>query len=220
MERSDLNLTRFLYNPFEQDTIGKLVAKYDEFGFKFINFENKKKIVSYIILMFDFNTPLREDILDYNERKRTAALLAGFKVGDGGYFKKEIEDALIGQNDDVNRAIIRYTMLFSNPDYMMLVSFYDMFFRENEEAFKSGATKTKIENIDKLNKAIKKLTKEIFGGEESVNLRKALYGSADEMRVALKPEDVATRLEKGKRATDTAPYGEKYDFNKYTDETI
>jgi len=218
MERGDLDLTRFLYDPFDPDTIKKLVVKYDEFGFKFINFENKKRIVSYIILIFDLNTPLREDILDEHERKRTAALLAGFKVNDGGCFKKEVEDALIGENKDINKAIIRYAMCFSNPDFTMLISFLDMYYKENIDAIGTGATAAKIKNIKDLNITIKKLTKEIFGGEESINLRKALYGSADEMRIALKPEDIATRLEKCEEATDIAPYGEEYDFNKY--ETI
>ena len=53
-----------------------------------------------------------------------------------------------------------------------------------------------------MNKTIKRLDSAIFGGDESINLRRALYEKADSMRVALSPEDVTERLEEGKDGVD------------------
>jgi len=206
MEQSDINTKVLLYDPFNKDTALKLAEKYEEFNFTFTNLTEKRKVVGYIILLYDLHSQLRIDIHDLYERKRTAAQLAGFKAGSGGYFDKKAEEAILGENEDVNRAIIRYTACFFNPDLTMLVSFLSMYWVANSEALKGKPSSTKIKNIETLNKNIKQLDSNIFGGDESINLRRALYEKADEMRVALRPEDVTERLEEGKEGVDYNPY--------------
>ena len=202
MEQSDINTKVLLYDPFNKDTALKLADKYEEFNFTFTNLTDKRKIIAYIVLMYDLHSPLRVDIHDLFERKRAAAQLAGFKVGSSGYFDKKAEEAILGENEDVNKAIIRYTACFFNPDLTMLVSFLSMYWVANSEALKGKPTSTRIKNIDALNKTIKRLDSAIFGGDESINLRRALYEKADSMRIALKPEDVTERLEEGKDGVD------------------
>jgi len=206
MEQSDINTKVFLYDPFNKDTALILAEKYEEFNFTFTNLTDKRKIVAYILLMYDLHSPLRVDIHDLFKRKRVAVQLAGFKVGDGGYFDKRVEGAILGDNVDVNNAIIRYITFFSNPDYTMLISFLDMYHKANRDALKGNPSATKIKNIESLNKTIKRLDTAIFAGDEPIGLRKALYEHAEEMRIALRPEDVAERLEKGKPGVDTNPY--------------
>ena len=115
MEQSDINTKVLLYNPFDKDTALKLADKYEEFNFSFTNLTDKRKIVAYIILMYDLHSPLRVDIHDLFERKRAAVQLGGFKAGDGGYFEKKVEGAILGEDPKVNDAIIRYLTFFSNP---------------------------------------------------------------------------------------------------------
>jgi hypothetical protein len=206
MEQSDINTKVLLYNPFDKSTALKLADKYEEFNFTFTNLTEKRKVVSYVILLYDLHSPLRVDIHDLFERKRAAAKLSGFKVGSGGYFDKKAEDVMIGENHDINQAIIKYIALFSNPDLTMLISFLDMFWKANRDALKGNPTATKIKNIEALNKTIKRLDKAIFAGDEPIGLRKSLYEHAEEMRIALRPEDVAERLEKGKPGVDIEPY--------------
>ena len=206
MEQSDINTKVLLYNPFDKDTALKLADKYEEFNFSFTNLTDKRKIVAYTILVYDIHSPLRVDIHDLYERKRAAAQLAGFNPGSGGYFDKKTEDAILGENEDVNRAIIRYVLCFSNPDYTMLISFLEMFQKANQGALKGSPTAAKIKNIESLNKTIKRLDTAIFGGDESINLRKALYEKADEMRIALRPENIVERLEQGKEGVEINPY--------------
>jgi len=38
---------------------------------------------------------------------------------------EEVEDILIGNDDDVNAMIVRYISLFNNPDLLNLASFYE-----------------------------------------------------------------------------------------------
>jgi len=206
MEQSDINTKVLLYDPFNKDTALKLADKYEEFNFTFTNLTEKRKVVSYVILLYDLHSPLRVDIHDLFERKRAAAKLAGFKVGSGGYFDKKVEGAILGEDPDINNAIIRYLTFFSNPDYTMLVSFLDMYHKANRDALKGNPSATKIKNIEALNKTIKRLDKAIFAGDEPIGLRKSLYEHAEEMRISLRPEDVAERLEKGKPGVDIEPY--------------
>ena len=206
MEQSDINTKVLLYDPFNKDTALKLADKYEEFNFTFTNLTEKRKVVSYIILVYGLHSPLRVDIHDLFERKRAAAQLAGFKVGSGGYFDKKVEGAILGEDPDINNAIIRYLTFFSNPDYTMLVSFLDMYHKANRDALKGNPSATKIKNIEALNKTIKRLDKAIFAGDEPIGLRKSLYEHAEEMRISLRPEDVAERLEKGKPGVDIEPY--------------
>ena len=206
MEQSDINTKVLLYDPFNKDTALKLADKYEEFNFTFTNLTDKRKIIAYIVLMYDLHSPLRVDIHDLFKRKRSAVQLAGFKAGDGGYFEKKVEGAILGEDPGVNDAIIRYLTCFSNPDYTMLVSFLDMYHKANRDALKGNPSATKIKNIEALNKTIKRLDKAIFAGDEPIGLRKSLYEHAEEMRISLRPEDVAERLEKGKPGVDIEPY--------------
>lgn len=206
MEQSDINIKGLLYSPFNKDTVLKLAEKYEEFNFSFTNLTEKRKIIGYIILVYDLHSSLRVDIHDLFERKRAAAKLAGFKVGSGGYFEKKVEGAILGENDDVNKAIVRYILCFSNPDFSMLVSFLDMFEKANIDALKGKPTASKIKNLETLNKTIKRLDTAIFAGDEPTNLRKALYKKADEFKIALRPEDIAEKLETGKEGIDVNPY--------------
>lgn len=206
MEQSDINTKVFLYDPFDKNTAIKLAEKYEEFDFSFTNLTDKRKIVAYILLMYDLHSPLRVDIHDLYERKRVAVQLGGFKAGDGGYFDKKVEGAILGEDPKVNDAIIRYLTCFSNPDYTMLISFLDMYHKANRDALKGNPSASKIKNIESLNKTIKRLDKAIFMGDEPIGLRKSLYEHAEEMRISLRPENVAERLEKGKPGVDIEPY--------------
>ena len=81
-----------------------------------------------------------------------------------------------------------------------------MYHKANRDALKGNPTATRIKNIESLNKTIKRLDTAIFMGDEPIGLRKSLYEHAEEMRISLRPEDVAERLEKGKPGVDIEPY--------------
>jgi len=206
MEQSDINTKALLYNPFDKSTALKLADKYEEFNFTFTNLTEKRKVVSYVILLYDPHSPLRSDIHDLFERKRAAAKLAGFKVESSGCYSNKIEEAILGENEKINKAIVRYILCFSNPDFSMLVSFLDMFEKANIDALRGKPTASKIKNLETLNKTIKRLDAAIFAGNEPTNLRKALYEKADEFKIALRPEDIAEKLEQGKEGIDINPY--------------
>jgi len=203
---SDLDTSGYLYNPLDSKDIRYLISTHQEFQ-KEIKI-NLSKVVVYIILMYDLNTELRRVYADYFTRKRQAAIMAGFNINKNGRFVKAIEDMLIGNDQVVNNMVVRYAMLFNNPDYLSLVAYTEMLVREAEASLSEKYDGNTINNIIKLNKEIKILMTNIFGGDPSKNLIKALYRTMEREKLRYRPEAVAEDIKDEKLDIDARPYGE------------
>ena len=165
--------------------------------------------------MYDLNSSLRKEILDHGERKNQACQLAGFKLKKNK-FSKEVENFLVGENFYVNNMIVKYILLFSDPDYLLLQMDYNMYAVAGLKAFSGNFDRFDIESNFKLNKRIKEVTNNLFGGDESRNLRRALYKSIEDKREMLKPEDIAEKMAKGEDPLDGYDkYDEGYKPDKH-----
>ena len=94
--------------------------------------------------------------------------------------------------------IIRYLVLFDDPDLVMLAAYQEIFTNLNKASFAGETSKEIIASIEKLNDSIKEVTERIFGGKDETELRQELYKSIEEQSLGIRPEEVAEALQSGK----------------------
>jgi|GEM_PF-2618166 len=190
------NYSKFLYQPFDQDTVTKL-EQYDEFKF---NVPDKQKVIAYIIIMYDFMSDMKRLYEGLYERKRNSAIAAGFEIQDGK-FDDWVEDILIGENDAFNDAALRYVRLFGIPDASAYMAYTEILHKQVTAAMReTDAKKLKIiqENIENAMEKVTIYERRIFSGEETESVRASLYRYAEKQRLNLRPEDKAKEIHAGK----------------------
>src|SRR5574343_138624 len=112
-----------MFDPYSSETVTSL-EQFEEFKF---SHPYKNKLVSYIILMHDTQSDLKRLFPDdYYRRKREAAILAGFEIGANGEFSKDVEDIILGNNNDVNDAILKYARLSGIPDAQAYIFYQEL----------------------------------------------------------------------------------------------
>ena len=186
--------SRFLYKPFSEETV-KLLEKYPEFQF---DVPDKQKVINYLILLYDLASSEVKNHSDrLYERKKFSALKAGFKLNKEGHFENWVEDILVGENDSFNDAMIRFVRFFALPDLPAHTAYNEMIDHEFTSAAKekdSKIIKIIMINIDELRGKIESLERKIFTGEETENVRKALYRLMEKQRLP-RPEIIAKDIE-------------------------
>lgn len=202
----DINPSRYLYSPFKN--LWKL-DKYKEFKCPSKGLV-MSKVKNYIILMYDIRSEIREQISDLGKQKAIAAEKAGFPL-ENNKFSPEVEDMLVGINENVNDMIVRYITLFNNPDYISYTASWELLYREIKKSMKSisldSAELGKIRvNIEALRKTINELSASLFYGEDNIGLRKSLYKHMESEKIRLRPEHIATDISEGKLNLDVDPY--------------
>jgi len=189
-----MQYSKFLYQPFSADTV-KALEKYPEFKFKV---PDKQKAIDYLILLYDISSNEVKASSDrLYERKKFAALKAGFKVDKQGHFSEWVEDIIVGENDEFNDAMVRFVRFFALPDLPALTAYNEMIDHEFTSAAKekdSKLIKVILANIDELREKIETLERKIFTGDETENVRKALYRLMEKQRLP-RPENVAQDIE-------------------------
>lgn len=201
-----------MYDPWSEKTVKKLEA-YEEFAVDFGI--SKEQVVAYIILMYDMNSPLRKEIPYFNQRKLMAAELAGFKKDKDGKFKADYEAIILGQNGLSESAISKYIRLFASPKYLALVYYWSILsleFSNITSASESKDLKNTIANIEKLEAKINECTDILFGGDDTMNIKRALYESVEKENLKLTPEAIANADDIDDLIGN--PYGEDYKFEK------
>jgi hypothetical protein len=204
----NINLSAFKYNPADNKDLKRLEENHEEFygvnaksGLKVL----KKEILRYIILMYDKNTPLRIMYTGFNKRKGYAAIMAGFKRDPRtGKFNNAVKDVILGKNDDVNKAIVRYLMFFYDADYLQLIIYYELLGKQYRTAMEDGQkalSNTNVQAIEKIREEINRLTEKIFGNEdgseESKDLEIELYRALEIEKETLHPDFVARQWTDG-----------------------
>jgi hypothetical protein len=197
----------YRYNPEDKAEVAKL-KNFEEFQFDIPEGTTFEQIAKYIIYLYDKDSELRSMFFDYRERKKEAARLAGFKKGKDGKFQKEAEGIVLGQNKDVNHAIMCYLRQSKDPDFIMYSSYWELLSKEIEDALAIDKPKDREysrKNIDELGNKISELEKSIFGGVEVEELRKSLYAEMEKEKLRLRPELVAQDI-RSKKLNIGNPY--------------
>jgi hypothetical protein len=92
-------------------------------------------------------------------------------------------------------------MMFGVPDYPALVALKEMQSQELKAAFSTTEAKDRKiirDNIDKITNDISIYESKIYGGQETENVRKALYKHMESEKLRLRPEYVAEDIKQGK----------------------
>ena len=101
MQLDKLDLSRCLFDPRSQSFLSD-IKSYEEFNEDIPYKLPKKRIMTYIVLIYDMDSPLRKEIRDLTARKIMALDLSGFKRDKKtGHFERPIELMLEGRNPQI-----------------------------------------------------------------------------------------------------------------------
>lgn len=211
MKLQDLDLSKCLYDP-RKTTLLNDVKHIPEFNVEISYRPSRKGLLTYIVLMYDHQSPLWREVRSLPARKGVAMELAGFKTDKNGRFEKYIEMVLEGRQPPVNSMIIKYLSLLNSPKWSQLIAFENLYYMElaKVQAGKYGKTGDIIKSLDSLSSSIEKLTEEIVGGSgEAEPVLAAIYKEVTK-GLDVSVEKVASHImESGDVPEDWNPYSEK-----------
>lgn len=193
MDLKSVNTSKFLCDPKSKTFYKDMVAKSTVFDL------GDERVLTYITLVYDTASEVRRNYKEYILRKIQAAETAGFSRDKGtNRFDKQVEDMLLGEISDVNRAIVQYVYFMFSNDYKLLYVLEEKFNEATDQhsTLKSGFTSKDQKLLTDMKDQIEELEAKIFGGAEVINLRKALYEGTDNARVRIRKENEMDQFEK------------------------
>lgn len=209
MKKSEFNFSKCLYHP-SADGFLSSIQSIKEFK-EYKGVLPKKKLFTWIVVMYDIESPLRKTIANYYERKKLAAEVAGWERRMNGEFEDNVTNLLTGADEDANVLVVAYLMQFSMPEYVQLIAFLNMSYAITREIMQNQFDKDTDKTFDRLTERIKSLTNEVFGSgqhDEVMAARKALYETAERERLKLNPESIVKMMvEEGGLPDTMNPYG-------------
>jgi hypothetical protein len=190
-ERLQYNITLV---PEGQDII-KWFPTLKKFSFKRrIPELDANKIIKYIILMYDRETPFREKYSKIDVRKVEVAKFVGFNFNKGTFDEMVIK-MLSGRIQVINRAIVEYVRHHKNFKYSYLVGIEEGFYNILNQVIEG-----KTQNLSKLKEMQKELDEtvnEMLNEDKSSELINTLLSYLEEERLELRPEDIAKKIRDG-----------------------
>ena len=175
----------------------------------------KRRIFSWVICLYDMNSPLRREIKDLYKRKVYAATLCGMNPHPKtGKYRDWIENILTGQDEKVNVLVVKYIASFASPEYMQLIAHMSMQHNTLDKIVSGKADKNDVQMFDNATETIKKLTGLLYGSgerDEVYEARRALYKQVAYDLSDMRPESVAQMvIDKGGVNPEWSPYEEGY----------
>jgi len=164
------------------------LRKIKEFKTKFTRL-SKDKVIRYIMLLYDKNTPFRIKFNDVLIRKIEAAKGAGWEIVDQGLFDEDVEKLLRGENKQVNRMIVAFVRLHRNFKYSYLIALEETFYRFLLETIQGEA-----KNLGQMKSTQKELEEEVtelLNQDKNPYVKEELLRYVEESRLNLRPEDIA-----------------------------
>ena len=178
-------------------------------------------ICRYLVLMYDINSPMRDQIRMYYDRKHRCAEILDFPTSKTGW-DVNVENMLIGQNSQFNILVASYIAQMGLPEYVQLIAYLEIQKIQFMGIF-SGKMSDKSDVIlERVTVAINDITRRLFGSgqEEEVTMaRKALYqrSAIDKSRYIPTPETMVKLMEsEGKLPEDCNPYPDNYEVEAST----
>ena len=202
MKLNDLDTSKLRYNPKSKNFIKQLCDDIPEFN-AYSGHHSKKpprdKLFGYIAVLYDINSSMGYEVLDYYDKKSEVAEMFDFPKQDNGDWEKYVEEMLLGQNKEVNELIAVFIAQFGSPEYIQKIAYTEMLRRETVNALSQKAGKDTLQNIDKLTANLKGVDRVLYQSgkkDELTEARNALYAKAVKDRVKIRPEDIVEILEK------------------------
>ena len=146
-------------------------------------------ICRYLILMYDIGSPMRDNVRMYYERKHKCAELLNFPTSKIGW-ETQVENMLIGRNQQFNALIASYIAQMGLPEYTQLIAYLEIQKIKYMEIFSGKMSDKSDQIIDRVTVAIVEITRKLFGS-----------GQEDEITMARKFVWIVTKCEDGNTAT-------------------
>jgi hypothetical protein len=135
IEASKLDFTRLACNVMtlapKQDPAQafEMIGKYEEFTEPLPGI-NRKKVIIYIVLVYDKVSPLHDLFKDPFKKKMYAAELSNFIKDDTGEYSEAIHAMMRCEDKMINAMILRYITLFHSASYNRYMLFKELEHRE------------------------------------------------------------------------------------------
>lgn len=184
------------------------LAVFPEFHIK-VKGLDRNKIIKYIVLMYDMNTPLKR-IDNIQKRKYTAGKISYFPTDEEGKFREHYEEIMNGKSFTVNQMIFRYLKFHRNPDYSFLVSLEDSYYTNLTKMM--GGDNSAYSIVKNQKDDLTRATSEFLNQDDQGVLKESLYEHIDMDNMGIRPEDVAEALSKHE---DPFPEIDPYKLKKH-----
>lgn len=171
----------------------------------------KRKLIQYIILMYDPESPMRREVGHYMQRKAACAELVDFSRPKGKW-APDVDDLLVGKSKSGNKLIAAYIAYLAIPEYAELITLLEIQRVKTIETFMGNVNDNTHKVMSAVTEKIREITSKLFGSgevEEIQSARRALYEQSN-IDKPPRPEDVVDELADGKLPADFNPYGEDY----------
>jgi hypothetical protein len=176
----------------------KEAFRYEEYYPKEFPYADIFKVLRYIPMVYDKNTPLLQVFSDLKKIKVSAAELAGFKKQEDGRFLSNVEEILACKNIDVNRMIIRYALSHKSALYSKFVIYSELHLSEMGKLL-SGEKGARVGDFDSLSDKLDSVRQEILSNDNSIKLSEDFMSFYFEDKLYLRPEDIAKKIQQGEQ---------------------
>jgi hypothetical protein len=151
----------------------------------------KNRVMRYICLMYDKNSPFRRRFPDISKRKIEAAKHAGYKLEEGGIFAEKVEDMLTGKIPHINRMLVAYLRLHRNIKFSYLVSMEESFYHLMEQV--TGGDMKNLNQLKEIQAEIEETMADILSDDNTHLIQDSVLKYIEDKRINLRPEDIARR---------------------------
>jgi hypothetical protein len=185
---------------------------------------DRDKVIRWIMALYQPESPLVRDYVDYKVRRYQAGLLVGFGMSkDGSGFSKLYMEVVLGLNGRVNRFIVDFCRILRDDDYSEMRVYQDKLYRMLgvlAESDKATDDKVILLNIEELKRRIEVLRKKYLVGDDDGRLVEEMRAVMDHDYIDMSREAVVRRIEMkediyGERFVP--PYGRDYVKKYYED---
>lgn len=156
---------------------------------------DNNKVMAWVILVYDKNSPYRKKFNDILKRKVEAANDVEFPTIEGGAFESPVEDFLKGHNEDVNKKIVEYVRLHRSFKYSYLVTIESGYYAMMLNII-SGDTK-EVKKMKEVQEELEDALLEILNEDNNPYLRDTILRYIEDERLNLRPEDIAQKARDG-----------------------
>lgn len=154
---------------------------------------DRNKVIRYMVLLYDIESPIKKKIPDYVRAKQVCAEIAGFTADEEGRFPENVDVILRCKSEEFNRMLVRYLRYFMSDTYTMITTMREAFYNaqvlivaaDPEKGNKSAIEIEKIRGdiiikANDLRGTIDKLVREFSRSEHSPYFQKDLFRIIDE----------------------------------------
>jgi hypothetical protein len=153
-------------------------------------------VLLFIMCIYDKGTPYRGKYSDVLKRKAEVANDVGFKHDEEGNFETPIEDMLKGNNEVVNRKIVEYVRIHRNIKYTYFVAMEQAYYDLMLESLSDPKAKS-MEKFKEMQIELEDTMSDLLNDDENPYLKDRVLRYIAEVRLGLRPEDIAKKIKNG-----------------------